>query len=124
MPCTKPTCEPADTAGAQDVSQHRKRNRGSDSPLSVLIDALKRSQLPTIEPAQANSLLAGYVREALRHDDAKGTLLALVTLYGWEGSTGCFNRRVDLFGLQTALQVSMFQSVCSARCLWWGREDT
>lgn len=80
----------------------RKRSRDSDtsSPLSRLLEQLKRLRVPVIDPAQANALLGPLVLECLKvnNDTAFGCILQS---YGWQHEA--FVLPVNLFGLSTAL---------------------
>eukprot|EP00775_Hariotina_reticulata_P006093 gene6093-6331_t len=52
--------------------------------------------------ATANQLLGPFIREALKYDDGKGTLLAIVQQFGWEA--GVFSQGLDLGSFSLLLQ--------------------
>jgi hypothetical protein len=75
----------------------------SSSPISRLLEQIRRLKLPSIDAATANRLLGPFVKEALKFDD-HGTLLAIVQQFGWDPN-GEFTRALDLGSFSLLLQV-------------------
>jgi hypothetical protein len=80
----------------------RKRGREAvgDSPLSRLLDQLKRLRVPSISPEEANALLGPLVLDCLKLCN-DSTLTDILWNFGWQGDA--FTTPVNLFGLATAL---------------------
>jgi hypothetical protein len=92
-----------------DQNNSRKRGRAAEaSPLGRLLEQIRRLKLPCVDAATANQLLGPFIREALKYDDGKGTLLAIVQQFGWE--TGTFSQDLDLGSFSLLLQVSCVHS--------------
>lgn len=89
---------PAQAAGGQSG---RKRGRDpSTSPLSRLLDQLKRLRVPSIGPDEANRLLGPLVLDCLAVCN-DSSLSDILSSFGWQGAG--FTTTVNLFGLSTAL---------------------
>jgi len=79
----------------------RKRGRETGgSPLSRLLDQLKRLRVPSISPEEANALLGPLVLDCLKLCN-DSTLTDILRNFGWQGDA--FTTPVNLFGLSTAL---------------------
>lgn len=88
---------PAASAGQSG----RKRGRDSTtSPLSRLLDQLKRLRVPSIGPDEANALLGPLVLDCLAACN-DSSLSDILSSFGWQGNG--FTATVNLFGLSTAL---------------------
>ena len=91
---------PAQQAGSGGQSGRKRGRDTATSPLSRLLDQLKRLRVPSIGPEEANALLGPLVLDCLGgcNDSSLADILAS---FGWQG--GGFTTTVNLFGLSTAL---------------------
>lgn len=116
-----------------------KRARTDPKPLclQLLLEQVKRLKIPSCDCATANRLLGPFVREALKFDDERGTLLTIVEQFGWQAqpdtvrladtgaagaagagagsvaAAGEFCRTLDLGSFSLGLQVRCFAASSS-----------
>ena len=87
--------------GAQDrAGRKRGREATGTSPLSRLLDQLRRLKLPSISGEDANLLLGPLVLDCLKLCN-DSTLTEILCSFGWQDEA--FTGPVNLFGLATAL---------------------
>jgi hypothetical protein len=84
------------------MADTRKRTRSQDgtSPLTRLLDQLKRLRVPSIPAEEANALLGPLVLDCLKLCN-DSSLADILWNFGWQGNA--FTAPVNLFGLSTAL---------------------
>lgn len=106
----------AGTAGHKRSREQPAAAAAEEQPLAALLEQIRRLKLPSLcDAATANRLLAPFVQEALRLDE-RGTLLAIVQQFGWEGGSGEFSKAIDLGSLSLLLQVR--GCGCPDGCVW------
>eukprot|EP00882_Tetradesmus_deserticola_P017021 GHRQ01018207.1.p1 GENE.GHRQ01018207.1~~GHRQ01018207.1.p1 ORF type:complete len:129 (+),score=19.74 GHRQ01018207.1:208-594(+) len=105
---TNSTASPSTADLTANGQQTRKRGReqAHSSPLRSLLEQIRRLKLPSIDAATADELLAPFIKQALQYD-IEGTLLAIVSQFGWQADG--FTTGVDLGSLSLLLQVSLRQ---------------
>eukprot|EP00879_Flechtneria_rotunda_P022680 GHRR01023952.1.p1 GENE.GHRR01023952.1~~GHRR01023952.1.p1 ORF type:complete len:356 (+),score=62.70 GHRR01023952.1:575-1642(+) len=87
---------------ANKTGLKRGREASESSPLGRLLEQIRRLKLPAIDAETANELIGPFLREALKYDDSKGTLFAIVQQFGWEAAG--FSKGVDLGSFSLLLQ--------------------